>query len=93
MVVTVTGDRCRRFVPCNETRATIGSTICKWAELNPKLLAVVHGASFCDDGVAALRALLQLRTRQSNEAVDFYAAPRDSGVRSGIMNFIDGRGT
>ncbi len=36
---------------------TTGPTIRKLAELKPKLLAVMHGASFSGDGAAALRVL------------------------------------
>jgi hypothetical protein len=34
-----------------------GSTIRKLAELRPKVLAAMHGASFSGDGAAALKAL------------------------------------
>jgi flavorubredoxin len=36
---------------------TTGRTIRKLAELRPKRLAVMHGASFCGDGAAALKTL------------------------------------
>ena len=36
---------------------TTGPTIRSLAELKPKLLATMHGASFSGDGAAALRAL------------------------------------
>jgi hypothetical protein len=36
---------------------TTAPTICKLAELKPKLLATMHGASFSGDGATALKAL------------------------------------